>query len=159
VELARHGRSAQAELRGETGGSPWLERECGHDAAPGGIGKQFDSGTISSWHIASEDRVTVGAIMPVAALSAIGGHARGRAAGRSAWAKPSTKRPRGHARGRAAGRSAWAKPSTKRPRGHARGRAAGRSAWAKPSTKRPRGHARGRAERPRRLADPGSGGR
>jgi hypothetical protein len=71
VELTRDRRSAQPELRCETGGPPRLKRKGRNDAAPSGIGEQFDSRAVSSWHNVSVDLITAGAIMPAAALSAV----------------------------------------------------------------------------------------
>ena len=71
VELTRDRRSAQPELRRETGGPPRLKRKGSNDAAPGGIGEQFDSRAVSSWHNVSVDLVTAGTIMPAAALFAV----------------------------------------------------------------------------------------
>jgi len=71
MELTRDRRSAQTDLRRETGGPPRLKRQGRNDAAPSGIGEQFDSRAVSSWHNISVDRVTAGAIMPAVALSAV----------------------------------------------------------------------------------------
>jgi hypothetical protein len=48
-----------------------LKRQGRNDAAPSGIGEQFDSRAVSSWHNVSVDHVTAGAIMPAAALFAV----------------------------------------------------------------------------------------
>jgi len=138
VELTSDRRSAQTELRRETGGPPWLKRQGRNDAAPSGIGEQFDSRAVSSWHNVSVDLITAGAIMPAAALSAVvaaSGPSQGEPLTRRTKRRHVVPLGRNHRQSRR--------------RGRAGNRRDGRSAWAEPSTKSPPG----RTDRRRGLAD------
>jgi hypothetical protein len=158
-----------------------LKRKGRNDAAPSGIGEQFDSRAVSSWHNVSVDLITAGAIMPAAALSAVvapSGPSQGEPLAAKQSAATSFRlvgtidkvaaRADGSPPG-ADGIAAGAGPAAgatvvplgrKHRQSRLRGRPGswrdGRSAWAEPSTDRRRGLAAPRSGTTKRRAAPGS---